>query len=102
MTFMMTNRVIHGHNFVDYVKTYSKIFKRICLMPKAAKIRSSDNKIKINSEIGKEKSRDTPFSLQKSVNRIDFGVNVSEEFENSFTNMPIQMWNRKVFEFVAS
>ena len=84
--------------FKQYVKNYSKIFKRACTSAKSIhikhKIKASGNKIKttwniINSEIGRSTVRNRDFHLK--INNVDIKSDseVASEFENFFTNIPI-------------
>lgn len=88
----------HSPAFIDYVRKYSNIFKRVCTMAKsmfiANKIKQSDNKIKsvwsvINSETGKVKLHDSHFSLQKGDKIIELEREVAAEFEGFFSSIPI-------------
>lgn len=89
----------HNHNFIDYVRNYSKLFKNVCVTAKAnyikGKIVSAENKIKavwkvINSETGKIKPRENEFVLRTDRGLISSDGEVAQEFENFFTNIPLK------------
>lgn len=88
----------HSEKFREYVKSYSKTFKRACSAAKSLhiknKIQSSTNKIKttwniINSEIGRTTVRNNDFHLK--INDVDVraDMEVATEFESFFTNIPV-------------
>lgn len=91
----------HNHcaQFVEYVKRYSKIFKKACACAKSLyikdKIKNSDNKIKatwnfINSETGKTKPQvNENMSLLVNNVHIKSDVEVANTFEEFFTNIPL-------------
>jgi hypothetical protein len=83
----------------EYVKSYSKLFKQICIIAKskhfARKIRDSKDKIKtvwkiIGSETGKVKSHDPKFSLLVCDKVIESDLEVANEFERFFRNIPLE------------
>ena len=89
----------NSDKFNDYVKNYSKTFKQVCLTAKANhisnKIKTADNKIKavwniINNETGKIKQRDSNFVLNSDKGPISSNIEVAQEFENFFANIPIK------------
>lgn len=90
---------IHDENFQNYVRAYSKLFKKVCLTAKSLhlsrKIRQADDKVKttwkiINTESGRLKSRDNNIVLVNNNNvRIKSDNQVAELFENFFSNIPI-------------
>lgn len=84
--------------FVEYVKKYSKLFKKVCSLAKSIfirdKITKSSNKIKatwevINRESGKIKPRDSSFTLKIEDKVINTDADVAETFEEYFTNIPL-------------
>lgn len=91
-------KINHSDYFKEYVKRYSKLFKRVCASAKSIhirnKIKTSGNKIKttwniINAEIGKSTVKNTDFHLK--INDVDVraDMEVATEFEKFFTNIPI-------------
>ncbi|CAK1581342.1 unnamed protein product [Parnassius mnemosyne] len=83
--------------FRDYVKTYSKIFKKVCSTAKALhlsnKIKTASDKIKmtwriINSETGKVKPRNSDFQLNINNNLTRSDQEVAMAFEKHFTDVP--------------
>ncbi|KAJ8704333.1 hypothetical protein PYW08_013057 [Mythimna loreyi] len=88
-------------NLHNYVRLYSKIFKRVCNQAKSKliskKIENSNNKIKavwkaINKETGKINQRDqNELSLNINNKIISDRSTVAETLENFFTNIPIEV-----------
>lgn len=85
-------------NSREYIRNYSKIFKKVCKMAKANYIRrnihSADNKIKavwqvINKETGKSKVRNNEYVLKSGDRVVNTDTEVAQQFENFFTNIPI-------------
>lgn len=85
--------------FVDYVRNYSKIFKRVCIAAKSLylsrKINNAPNKIKatwniINKETGKAKNNDLSFSLEISNNIVNSDSEVAETFQIFFSEIPFK------------
>lgn len=90
---------IFDENFVSYVKNYSKVFKRVCLVAKcnyiAKKIKSSTNKVKtvwniINRETGKVKAHDVDYALDTDQGKITDHAKIATEFEIFFSNIPVK------------
>jgi hypothetical protein len=86
-------------NFNEYVKSYSKLFKNICIMAKskyfARKVKDSNDKVKtvwriISSETAKAKSRDPHFALKVGDKLVKSDIDVANEFERFFTNIPLE------------
>lgn len=86
-------------NFINYIKAYSKIFKKVCSVAKsnyiANKIKLSENKVKmvwniINRETGKVKTRDPVYVLQTDHGKITDNTEIAKEFETYFTNIPVK------------
>lgn len=85
--------------FSDYVKLYSKTFKRICAIAKSNyinnKIKSSTNVTKstwqvINSETGKNKAAArNDFKLKINNQTVTSNQDVAKAFENFFTGIPV-------------
>lgn len=84
--------------FINYVKNYSKTFKRACATAKSIylknKIRRSQNKIKetwniISSETGRAPRRARDVTL--NINNIDItdDLKIASEFEKFFTEIPL-------------
>lgn len=89
----------HSENFIEYVRTYSKIFKNVCVLAKAIyiknKISSADNIIKtvwkvINCETGRTKFCDNSHSLNTAQGIVNTESEVAQEFETFFTNIPLK------------
>lgn len=87
-----------GDSFRQYVRNYSKLFKRICTQAKSMyisnKISSSNNIVKttwqiINNETGKTKQRNVEFKLNVSDRIVTQDVDVAESFEHFFSNIPV-------------
>jgi hypothetical protein len=83
--------------FINYVRNYSKIFKKVCQAAKAmcisSQIKNSDNKIKttwkvINKEICKVKCNDRTFSLNINDKCIKSDNAVASTFESFFSEIP--------------
>lgn len=83
--------------FSDYVKQYSKIFKRVCVTAKAMfvsrKIKNSSDIVKmtwkvINRETGNVKARSLEYKLQIDGKLVSTDKQVAEAFENFFTDIP--------------
>lgn len=90
---------INNTSFHKYVAKYSKTFKSVCQAAKALyisnKIKSADDKIKttwkiINNETGKNKQRNTEFNLETAHGPINTDVEVAQEFENFFADIPLK------------
>lgn len=88
--------------FANYVKKYSKLFKRICNQAKShylsSKIKNSQNKIKmtwdiINKETGKVRNRDTDYSLNVNDKTVKTDLEVATVFEKFFNDIPISTTN---------
>lgn len=87
----------NDNNFKDYVKKYSKVFKKICIQAKsnhiAKIIRSSSNKAKavwkvINNETGKVRSREHDYAIATEKGLVSTNTEVAQAFDNFFTNIP--------------
>lgn len=83
-------------DFLDYVKSYSRIFKKVCLTAKAnyisSKLKVSDNKVKtvwniINRESGKLKTRDCQVNILTGNQQVMSNNDVALAFENYFSNI---------------
>lgn len=84
--------------FVNYVRKYSRIFKKICAEAKSLflskKIQHADNKIKatwkvINNETGRTKPRDNHIELNVDNRLITSSLELAETFNDFFVNIPI-------------
>lgn len=84
--------------FLDYVRKYSKTFKRICAVAKSNfinnKIKSSANIQKatwqvINGETGKIKSSNNDFKLKVDNETVSSNLEVAKIFEDFFTDIPV-------------
>ncbi|CAK1578767.1 unnamed protein product [Parnassius mnemosyne] len=84
--------------FKEYVKNYSKMFKRVCSTAKSLhisnKIKAAKNKIKmtwsiINSETGNEKPRNSNYQLKINNELTKSNQEVAAVFEKYFTDVPI-------------
>lgn len=84
--------------FRDYVKSYSKSFKRDCYIAKSQfisdKIKNSDNKIKtvwkvINDETGHTKPYSNDFKLNIDNKIITKNSEIATAFETFFSNIPV-------------
>jgi hypothetical protein len=84
--------------FLDYVRNYSKIFKKVCLTAKAnfinSKLKVSDNKVKtvwniINREAGKCKSRITQVNIVSDTQQVVSNADVASAFEDYFSNVAL-------------
>lgn len=91
-------KINNNPSFLEYIKKYSKTFRKACACAKSLfiseKIKKADNKIKatwncINRETGKVKPRDTKFSLKIGDSILNSDVKVANAFEHFFTNIPI-------------
>ena len=89
---------IHDSKFVEYVRNYSKLFKKVCLIAKSnyisGKIKRSGNAIKttwniINRETGKIGSKEPQFKLKIDGETIHSDSDVANEFERFFSNIPV-------------
>ncbi|RVE41742.1 hypothetical protein evm_013606 [Chilo suppressalis] len=85
--------------FIEYVKNYSKTFKKVCAIAKAKflskKISLSDNKIKttwniINNETGRNKFNERTYSLKIDNKIIRTDDAVANTFENFFSSAPFE------------
>lgn len=83
---------------IEYVRNYSKLFKKVCAMAKAnylkEKIRNSSNKIKttwnmINKETCKNTTQDHKYSLKIDNKQLNEDVEVAKAFESFFSNVPL-------------
>lgn len=83
-------------HIIEYVRKYSKIFKKVCAVAKSNHIRrivlGSKNKAKatwqiINKETCKTKSRDHTYSLQVEGKLIKSNAEVAKTFETFFSNI---------------
>ena len=92
--------MISDQSFHNYVRNYSKIFKKVCSQAKSKlisnKIANSDNKIKtvwkiINTETGQMKKRDTELSLKMNNKTISDKVEVANALDHFFITMPIEV-----------
>lgn len=84
--------------FHDYVKKYSKIFKKVCFLAKSKfitnKIINSKNKVKatwniINSETGKASKKESSFALKVNNELIEDKLQIANTFDSYFVNIPI-------------
>lgn len=84
--------------FLDYVRSYSKMFKRVCAVAKSNfiknKIESSSNVMKttwqiINRETGKAKATHNNFKLKIDNQLLSTDLEVAKAFENFFTDIPV-------------
>jgi hypothetical protein len=82
--------------FQDYVKNYSKTFKKVCLTAKAnyisSKLKVSDNKVKtvwniINREAGKLRNRKYQVNILTESQQIMPNEEVASAFETYFSNI---------------
>lgn len=87
----------HDAEFLSYVKRFSKVFKLVCQEAKkfhiSSKIKKSANKSKavwsvINSNVGKNKSKDNEFILENEGNIIKDASEVANVFVKFFTEIP--------------
>jgi hypothetical protein len=85
--------------FHEYVKQYSKLFKKVCNLAKAAflrnKIHVSKNKIKttwniINTETGKRSVRESIDCLKYKDHMFTDNIDIANTFETFFTNIATQ------------
>lgn len=90
----------HDTVFNEYVKKYSKIFKKVCIIAKSKyisnKIKISDNKMKtvwkiINNETGNVKPRDKEYNIKSSDGLISTDKEVAQLFEAFFTDVPTKI-----------
>ncbi|XP_052752361.1 uncharacterized protein LOC128200988 [Galleria mellonella] len=86
--------------FTTYVKNYSKIFKKVCIMAKSnyfnKQIKQSSDKIKtiwsiINKETGRSKIACNQFTLNYDNKLITTTKDVVNIFEDFFANIPIDI-----------
>lgn len=91
--------IIQTDTFKDYVRNYSKIFKKVCIVAKSnlinKKIKISDNKIKtiwniIIKESGKLKFQSNEYVLNTSNGLISSDLEVAQEFETFFSQIPFK------------
>lgn len=84
------------HTFIDYVKRYSKLFKKVCIAAKVMfysnKIKNSNNTTKatwsiINKETGKIMTREKEFTLEINGNLVKSKEVVAKTFEQFFSNI---------------
>lgn len=84
--------------FIDYVRRYSKLFKKVCVAAKADylsnKVKTADNKIKavwnvINSETGKSKNRNCQLKLRIDDRIVTSDLEVASAFEDFFSNIAV-------------
>lgn len=89
---------INTIEFKLYVKNYSKVFKKVCLIAKSrylsSKIKNSSNVIKmtwniINSETGRSCNRDSDYSLAIGDNIVNSDTQVATAFEHFFADVPV-------------
>lgn len=87
-------------SFKEYVKEYSKTFKRVCTQAKSMylgeKIRSSTNKIKsvwkvIQRESGKSRPMETELRIQIDNKILSSNDEVAEVFEKYFSEIPTKV-----------
>lgn len=85
--------------FIQYVRDYSKIFKKTCFAAKSLylsnKIKQSENKIKttwnvINSETGRIKLKDNNYELNIKDNIISNNTDVAQIFNDFFISIPVK------------
>ncbi|XP_073947822.1 uncharacterized protein [Choristoneura fumiferana] len=85
-------------SFIDYVRKYSKLFKKVCIAAKADylsnKVKSAENKVKavwnvINSETGKSKPRNCQFQLKVDDRILTSDLEVAGAFENFFSDIAV-------------
>lgn len=83
-------------SFIEYVKTYSKIFKKVCIAAKSlhlkSKVLSASNKSKavwkvINTETGKRKSYNSQINIVHEGKLIDSDFEVADAFDDFFSNI---------------
>lgn len=83
---------------IEYVKNYSKCFKKVCAVAKSNyikdKISNATNKIKItwnviNKETCKNKTQQNKLSLKINGKCLDSDAEVAKAFESFFTNIPV-------------
>lgn len=88
----------HSEEFCNYVRDYSKLFKKVCSRAKSmaisCKIRNSQNKVKttwnvINRETGKIKAREQSLTLNIDDKVLTNKTDIANAFETFFTNVPI-------------
>lgn len=84
--------------FIEYVRNYSKIFRKTCATAKSLyisnKIKFSNNKIKatwniINNETGRSMQRDNDYKLSINDRIITNNLDIAETFNTFFTNIPL-------------
>ena len=84
--------------FLNYVRTYSKLFKKVCNMAKAKfiseKIKNSANRVKttwnvINNETGRSVIRENQIEIIDSNKLINKASDVARVFNTFFTNIPM-------------
>lgn len=89
----------HDIKFKEYVKNYSKTFKKVCQLAKSKHyneiITSSVNKAKtvwkvINKESGKATPRDTNYEIETETGITTTNNDVAELFQKFFTEIPIK------------
>lgn len=88
---------IQDAHFLNHVRNYSKLFKKVCVQAKALHIKGritrAENKVKatwkvINSENGKSKNRDDIVLVENDV-VIKSSESVAQVFENFFSSIPV-------------
>lgn len=86
--------------FHDYVRDYSKLFKKVCIIAKSryisSKINKAENKSKciwnvINTETGKVNDNPNNLSIRHNGVMISDESEVATLFENFFTNIPFEI-----------
>lgn len=89
---------IHGDEFTEYVRNYSKMFKKVCATAKSIylsnKVKSADNKVKavwnvINTETGKRKPREGHYKLKVGDHVVTTDLDVAGAFQNFFTSIAV-------------
>lgn len=84
--------------FLEYVKNYSKLFKKICIIAKSKflseTIKNSNNKVKatwkiINNETGKSVKQDNHLEIMVGNKLVNKAADVAEAFNEYFASIPI-------------
>lgn len=90
----------HDNEFTEYVRHYSKMFKKVCAAAKSAylsnKVKSADNKVKavwnvINTETGRIKPRESHFNLQVNDHVVSADLEVAGAFQEFFSNIAVSV-----------
>ena len=83
--------------FLEYVKNYSKLFKKICVIAKSnflsATIKNSNNKVKatwkiINNETGKSNKQENQLEIMVDNKLVTKAADIAEVFNEFFASIP--------------